>query len=131
METGDWIVCEHKVQVIKKMDNNRVQEVSDGSFSTGSWDLSDVCFPLTLKTKKISCFVEEWKLECHDKCSSLNLNWPDISRHFTDLWVRACKTQTEEEEISAYKAISDFAKKLIAIAEKKKEETIDGIKLFR
>jgi hypothetical protein len=95
-EKGDWCFCEFKLQQILEVDGDKVREVSDGSFRLSSSDLSDRCYPLDLKVKRISDSVSYYRDKLHE-IKSLNLNYPDLNRELIGRWCEMCNVRNDDK----------------------------------
>ena len=130
-QKGDWCFCEFKLQLVKNTEENRITEVSDGFFSLGSLDLSDRCFPLSLKTKCASDIVSNW----HDKFHAVNnigLNYPDLNRALISMWVELCENIDNDSEVQRiYDKINAFGNSVLKKCRNLQGEYVDGVQLFR
>lgn len=103
-KVGDWVVHEYNVVMIKRMQNGKVKEVSDGSMCQSSSDLT--VFPLTLRNR----YLVDWfhyKYEEIIKHGGRGLNYPDIHRYFSSRFNEACALPDSEKSGEKLKAIQD------------------------
>lgn len=130
-EVGEWCFCEFKLQQIKSTKDNRITGVTDGMFELGGRDLTDRCFPMDLKIKRISDTVAYWSDRFH-KLNAPGLNYPDLNRHLISAWVDMCEVKDDADKIKELnEALANFAMKIIQRVGDLRYETIDGLKLFR
>jgi hypothetical protein len=124
---GDWVFCEFKLQEILEVEENRVTSVHDGWFEMGSLDLSDRCFPLTVRNKVISDSFKNFSDQVH-AIRNNGLNYPDINRYLISKWVDCCEETNDEKIQKVYIEIEEFIDKLKDIHLDLK---INGINVFR
>lgn len=130
---GDWVIHNYEIKQIKRMEEGKVVEVTCGSFSTSSSDLTYDIRPLTLKTKRYAESIEYYYKELDKLPGSRSLNWPDINRHFSDLCLKAIddpKEKYQEGEVNKYlQEARDFVQKtrdaLSGV------QSVNGVDLFR
>lgn len=131
-KVDDWALHDHKIVVIKKIEEGRVTEVSTGYISTSGYDLSSRLFPFNLKGKLISEEFEQAYKDIHDAGVYMNLNFPDISNMISSKWVQAMRQQDNSEYVmGVYNDLKSFVlgfKDSIRVA---KSMTVQGVKLFR
>ena len=128
---GDWCFCEFKLQQIRKMENDKITEVSDGYLCLSSSDLSDRSYPIETKYKLISDEVQHWNDEIHE-LDNCGLNYPDIHRKLVEIWSEMCENADNQDKLQ--KLYDNLAKFGNAIVRKVKDlgfERIDGVRLFR
>jgi hypothetical protein len=122
-KVGDWAVFEREIVQIKDIREGLGCSVSDGLFETCG-HLLDRLRPLTLRNKRIT----EWFAWHYRELKKINgergFNYPDISRHFAQLVLRAI--DGEDDDQSAF----DEAQAFIREARDYKTE-IQGVQLFR
>lgn len=98
-KTGDWCFCEFKLQQILETEENRVTEVSDGSFRMSGNNLSDRCLSLDLKIKRVSDYVSYWSDRFH-KLNNNSLNYPDLNRELIQRWAEMCENINDEKVVT-------------------------------
>lgn len=91
---NEWVFCEFKLQQITEMEGERVTSVKDSLFEMGSRDLSDCCFPLSLRNKRISDEFAWHKDKLHRE-GARGLNFPDIHRWMVDKWAETMRDRDE------------------------------------
>jgi hypothetical protein len=128
---GDWCFYEAELVQIKRMEGNKICEVTTGTINTSSSDLSEVCFPLELPIKRISDGVEWYKKEFH-RLGSPGLNHPDINRKVNRLWANTCN-HLENDKLfqSSWEEVEKFCNAVIKKINDLKSEDVDGVNLFR
>ena len=87
-KAGDWAVFDLKIVQIKEICENGCCEVSDGMFAT-SGHLLDRLRPLTLRNKAVTEYFDYWYEELRKINGNAGFNYPDISRHFSQLALNA------------------------------------------
>lgn len=127
---GEWCFCEFVLQQVQETKDNRITSVSDGMFSLGSNDLSDRCYPLTMRIKRISDTVKHWSNEFH-KLHHNNLNHPDLNRELIRRWVEMCEESDDKKLQELYDSLSEFGNSVIRKINDLRYEQIEGINLFR
>jgi hypothetical protein len=130
-KVNEWCFCEFKLQQITDMEGDRVTSVSDGMSILCSSDLSDRCFPLDLKIKRITDAVAESYDLLHLK-SKVNLNYPDLKRAFVSRWVEGCKVKDDEKYFSAWLAsFRGFNNAIWDKINQTKDFEVEGVRLLR
>jgi hypothetical protein len=128
---GDWCFCEFKLQQVKKTEEDRITEVSDGFISHSSSDLSDRCYPFEMKYKLISDEVAYWNRtfrELHNNA----LNYSDLNRKLIEMWCEMCDNADNEETLKTlYRKLSEFGNAIVSKVRDLSYEEIDGVRLFR
>lgn len=122
-KTGDWAVFDRSVVQIKEIRDAGACSVSDGWFET-SGRLLERLRPLTLRNKCIAERFEHWYDELRKINGEAGFNYPDISRHFSQLALQAMDDPSKDE--APFNAARDF----ISDARDYKP-IIQGIGLFR
>ena len=126
----DWCFFEFNLVQIQEVKEGRVTSVSDGSFNTGGWDLSDRCLPLTLRTSAISDTLEYWSNRLHKEGNNA-LNYPDIHRKLVDLWYEWCLTEAKSDAAhTAADRVRDFAEGILRRVKQDQSEEIEGVRLL-
>jgi hypothetical protein len=85
----DWVYFEFTLGQVREMEEGRVTRFSDGSFSTGGYDLSNSCVPLSTTMKLIAEVYAAIGRRIHEE-GSPGLNFPDIHRWLVGRWRMAC-----------------------------------------
>ncbi len=131
LNKNEWCFCEFKLQQITETTEGRITSVSDGNFSLGSYDLTDKCFPITMCIKVISDRVAYWSDQFH-KLKISSLNYPDLNRELIRRWVEVChnseNTKIVQERLSA---LDEFGKTVLDRLHNAKQESVEGVRLFR
>ncbi len=125
-KVGDWVYEDFTLNQIKRMEGIRVTEITDGSFSRSGSDLG--CYPLTIRNKVISEAFQHYYKKLDDVRS---LNFPDIRRHFDDLWEQAVEDKSDENVKEIYNKISLFVNNILELAAQRKQTKIQGVDIFR
>lgn len=113
MKVGDWVYCEFELGQIKRMEDGRITEFTDGAFSHSSFNLTDRCFPLSIGIKLISDEYACWSTRLHREGSNV-LNYPDIHRWLVAHWVETCTTPEDKDFIKRrYHALATFCKDVL------------------
>lgn len=130
-EVGEWCFCEFKLQQIKSTKEDRITGVTDSMFELGGNDLTDRCFPLDLKIKRISDTVAYWSDSFH-KLNAPGLNYPDLNRYLISAWVDMCEAKDDDTKLKELnEALGEFGRKVLQRIDDLRYETIEGLKLFR
>ncbi len=128
-KVGDWCFCEWELKQITKIENNKILETSDGSFSHGG-NLTDRCFPLDMKIKQISDSFEYYYKPIRD--IKLNINHPDIHWKFVDMWIEMCEHKDDKNFLEiGYKNIENFQKDILEKIEQIKNMQLRDIYIMR
>jgi hypothetical protein len=128
---GEWCFCEFKLQLIMKTKENRITEVSDGMFNLVSSDLSDRCYPLELKVKRISDTVVYWSEKFHELKNNA-LNHPDLNKELIRRWVELCNHREDKNRSKElYDSLSNFSSSVLRKVEDLNLEEVEGVRLFR
>ena len=132
MKVGDWIIFEYGIVQIKEVENGRVTDVSDGSFSTSGRDLSDRCYPLTLSNKNAADYVESYSARVHRE-GGPGLNYPDLHGKAVQLahGIMSLPESDIEGRKKAYEAVSNFYRTLFDTLRDSKRLSVEGVSLFR
>jgi hypothetical protein len=120
LKEGDWVVFDMKIGQIKKL--GEFDEFSDGMFST-SGRLMDKFRPLNLRNKRIAETMEYFYRSLNKIDGERGFNYPDISRHFSQLTLDAIDGPDSEQ---MFDRAQDFVRRA-----RKYKDTIDGVRLFR
>lgn len=126
---GDWVFCEFALQQIKETKGDRITSVTDGFFELSGQDISDRCFPLTVKNKRVSDEVEKWSKRFH-ALNGPGLNYPDLKRELIRRWVEMCEAD-EKDLQKLYASIGEFGRKIEQRVQELKYEEIEGVNIFR
>lgn len=121
-KAGDWAVFEKEIVQIKEIREYGCS-VSDGSFET-SGQLLNRLRPLTLRNKRITEWFAWHYRELRKIRGERGFNYPDISRHFAALALRAIDGPKDD------KAPFDEAQEFIRQARDYVPQ-IQGVPLFR
>jgi hypothetical protein len=127
---GDWCFCEFELKQVIETSDNRITEVSSGYSRLSSRDLSDRCFPLTLRIKVISDSVNYWSRKFHEtNCN--NLNHPDLNRELIKRWVSICETSDDDDLTNKkIKSLEEFGKSVINKVDNLRCEQVEGVRIF-
>lgn len=130
-KVDDWCFCEYKLQQIMEVDENGdVRDVSDGNFRHSGY-LTDRCYPVDMKVKRISEHVSYWRDKFH-KLNHNSLNMPDINRALVDKWCEMCDNREDLEKWKELGAnLDDFCEKIVAKVNGVKDDTVEGVMIFR
>jgi hypothetical protein len=130
-KVGDWCFHEAELVQIKKMEGDRICEVSTGMVNVSSNDLSDMCFPMELTIKRISDAVEYYKKEFH-RIGPSGLNHPDINRKVHELWANTCNHFGDDKLFqSNWEKVEKFCDAVLRKIKDVKSEDVNGVELFR
>ena len=131
MKPNDWVYCEFKLGQIDSMEDERVTGFTDGSFHMGGNDLSDRCFPLNMRIKRISDEYDFVSDKLHKEGTNA-LNYPDIHRWLVNHWVETCLCSDDKDlRIARYGKLNDFCDKVLQKCRDFKFETVEGVRLGR
>lgn len=126
---GDWVFCEFVLQMVKETKDDRITSVTDGFFEMGGRDLSDRCYPLTIKNKRISDEVQGWRTRFH-ALNAPGLNYPDLIRELVRRWIEMCEAN-EKDLQKLYDSLGEFGRKIENRVQDLKYEEVDGVNIFR
>lgn len=121
-KVGDWAVFERDIVQIKEIRDYGCS-VSDGSIET-SGQLFDRLRPLSLRNKRITEWFAWHYRELNKVRGERGFNYPDISRHFSKLALRAIDGPDEDK--SPFEEAQDFIRQARDYAPE-----IQGVNLFR
>lgn len=121
-KAGDWAVFDRDVVMIKEIREGESCSVSNGHVET-SGQFLDRLRPLTLRNKH----TVEWFESLYDSLRKIRgeggFNWPDISRHFSALTLRALDNA---EDDSPFNEAREFVQQA-----RDYRPYIQGVSLFR
>lgn len=123
-KVGDWAIYNLEIIQIKEIRENDIAIISDGCFET-SGRLLDRLRPLTLRNKHIIERLEYYYKELNKIDGERGFNYPDISRHFSNLAIKAIDGSDD-----VYREVMSLAASFIREANEYTKE-IQGVKLFR
>lgn len=127
-QVGDWCFFEFKLTQVKEVgDGGRVTSVSDGAFTTGSYDLSDRLVPLSGRNNWISKEFESISKELH-KNGVPGLNYPDIATHLVKLWLEAVDTSDNDDLREVYDRAYHFRDGILSATN---VPAVQGVRVFR
>lgn len=126
----DFCFCEFTLQQIKEIKENRITSVSDGVCSMSSHDLSDRCFPLDLKIKRISDTVAYYSNKFH-ALKNNSINYPDLNRELIKRWVNMCNCTDDKELQKLYDSLGSFCNSVIEAVENLNFIQIEGVNIIR
>lgn len=126
---GEWVLYEHKVAQVKKVEDHRVTCVSTGLIESSGNDLA--VFSLTLQGKNCA----DWYQHQYDYLYSLygsgKLNWVDISRRITIMWIKTMAALGTKEADGLFKGATEYVREIADALEKVNSMVAsDGTKLF-
>ena len=126
-KVGDWAVFERGIIQITEMREGGAIEVADGTFRTFG-HLLDRLRPLTLRNKRIAEWFDFYYRELGHINGERGFNYPDISRHFNKLMLRAIDEGSEDgpETNEPFDLATDFVRSARDYA-----PVIQGVQLFR
>jgi len=131
LKVGDWCFSNFELCQVKRISDGRVTEVSTGIISRSGHDLTESCFPLEMKIKRISGSVEYWYKKLHE-LHHLNLNYPDIVRSLEERWIEMCHAKDDDKAVSAmYENLQSFCRQIIEMANSMKDKRVEGIAIMR
>jgi len=121
-KVGDWVILDLSIGQITKLEGDGYATFADGMVET-SGRIADRFRPLTLTNKRIVETFDIYYDRLREIDGEAGFNYPDISRHFSDLVLMAIDQQdmnTAREQ--ALQFVSDAEVYL---------EVIQGVRLFR
>jgi len=132
-KVGDWCFCEYELKVVKEVEKDgRVSSVSTGYFMTGSHDMRDRMYPLTMSGRTISDSYQLSNKKLHDLKGTNSLNFPDIRRWYTNAWVRAMDLIGDNDAVSAeIKLMHEFEQEIIKAFESHRGFRVREVYLYR
>lgn len=132
-KAGDWCFFEHKLAMVKEVAaDGRVTEISDGYFSTGSFDLRDRMFPMDLRGKCISDEYRSQYDKLHKESRGVNLNFPDFHRWFVDKWAKCMKRRNDDEVVKvSYEELNRFVRGILDAVSNQRKRSVMGVRLMR
>lgn len=120
---GDWAVFERDIVQIKEIREGGGCSVSEGSSETSGM-LLDQLRPLTLRNKRTIEWFAYYYRRLRDINGERGFNYPDISRHFNKLVLRAI--DGAEDDKAPFDEATEFVSKARDYA-----PVIQGVPLFR
>lgn len=123
-KVGDWVIFDLKVGQIKELRGHGCASFSDGWFET-SGHLCDRFRPLTLNNKRAVEYFDTIYGRLREIDGQAGFNYPDISRHFSDLALRAIDANVDDA-----KQFFDAANEFVSDA-RHYARVIQGLRLFR
>lgn len=127
MNIGDKVYFDFEEGVIDNIRDGKIKSVSFEYTSTGSYDMTDRCFPANNHTKYISDRIRSYYEMILDARGVMNLNIPDIHKTYVEYWLQALKENTEENLAQA----GMFTKLILNKIDELKKEEIFGIRILR
>lgn len=124
---NQWLFCSYEFGQITDMEGDRVTGFTTGTFRTGSHDLSDRCFPLTMEVKRLSEVFAYESARLHREGAS-GLNYPRMHDWLVDHWCHACVAVDPKRQQELVKEASDFVTQMLKLQDL---ETGYGFPLFR
>ena len=128
-QVGDWCFCHFKLQMVKEMREGRIVTVSDGSFELGASDLTNDCFPLSLRGKQVTDAFDYHYRRLHTELNDGRYNFPDFNRHAISEWRKCMEDYDKFDEGAERFAI--WCDSVIEQASCLHEMNVGGIPLFR
>jgi len=122
-KVGDWAVFDREIVQIKEIRDEGGCTVSDGTCGTSGM-LLDRLRPLTLRNKSTIEYFAYYYRQLSTIDGEGGFNFPDISRHFSSLALRAM--DGPEEDKAPYAEAQDFFKMA-----REYVPVIQGVSLFR
>jgi hypothetical protein len=122
-KAGDWAVFDLKIVQIKEIRDSGCCEVSDGMFATCGHLLGRLR-PLTLRNKAITEYFDYWYGELRNINGNAGFNYPDISRHFSQLALNAI--DGDPKDASNHDLATEFVREA-----RRYTPVIQGVGLFR
>lgn len=133
MKLHDWVIHDYKIKQITRVEDGMIREVSCGSFSCSSTDLTPSCRPLTLTSKRMAECFDHYYDQLRNTHGSNALNWPDIHRYLCGLCLKAIdspKRKYAEGELNPFVAEGqEFVRKTKDALEGMPD--VNGVRLFR
>ena len=130
-QTDDWVLHDYKVKQITSMEYGKIRNVSDGSFSHGSLDLTPWVRPLTLRNLCFATNFDYHYCAIKEVEKGANLNWPDIHNKLVALWLEEIDASNEIEldtaMINTRKWVNDFVRSVRDSVNK----SCGGVQMFR
>lgn len=129
-QVGDWVISRYRIQQITKMEGNAVREITDGYIRQSALSLN--VRPLNLRSKVFAESFQRYDEKLRNLNGSNSLNWPDISRHFEALCMKAIdySGHLDEGQMNPYlKEGQEFVSKVqdaMSVS-----TVIDGVRLRR
>lgn len=131
IKKGEWCFCEFELSQIVKTQENRITERTNGYISHSGHDLSDRCFPLDVKIKRISEEVEYWSKAFHSLKTN-SLNHPDLHRELVSRWAMMCENKDNEDEVnSLFESLRKFGQAVLDKVNEAKGQIVEGVSIFK
>ncbi len=128
-KVGDFIFCEHELQQITEMKDDKIAGVSNGCISMYSNSLNDECFELSLRNKNISNEFHKVYKDLH-KLNARSLNYPDLCRYLVVKWCE-CVEAKDEDIRQKYEELYQWYKEIEDTINESRKRTVDGVRVYR
>lgn len=128
LKEGSWVFNEFELKQIKRIEDGKVKEVSDGVGLLGGYDL--VCFPVTMKIKRISDNVAYYSNKLDDG-DYHGLNYPDIHRWLRSRWEEMCNNLSDENVKKVNNNIELFYTCILKVLNDTKDTVVCGVRVFK
>ncbi|MGL4260998.1 MAG: hypothetical protein ACRCTX_05205 [Afipia sp.] len=126
---GDWVYHDYELCQVVRIDGERVKEVTTGIISTSSYEL--MCFPLTIKIKRISDNWMYCERKIRDADGGRRLNWPGIHRSLVQSWKKAVDVSDDGQLLQAeFDACDQFVRDVIEGINSAKKISVGGVAIF-
>jgi len=122
-KVGDWVICGKDIGQIKRLDDNGVDEFSNGWTDRSGTGLSKKFRALTLENKRVVESISARYDLLREIDGEAGFNYPDISEYFDQLVLTCIDYVNLTEAILKATAFVEAAKKYTPV--------IDGVRLFR
>ena len=130
LKKGTWISMDFDVYMLKEDEKfvGAQLELSNGTIAT--WlSPRESGFPLTLRSRVIGMCFEHYYRDLRDKVGGININWPDIHRHYCSQFRYAILADNNDALSSIQDKIRDFnrevAEQLVGV------KSVQGVRIFR
>ena len=130
MKIGEFVFYEFELCQIKKMDGNKITAVCSVNFETSGFDLSELCRPLTLRTKIISDNFAYYNKKFHENEYKAILNYSDIYQWLVNKWIAACDTDNETALNKKLEEVKEFYNETIKLCESTKSICVKGVRVL-
>lgn len=133
LKKGTWVAYEYDIWMLKE-DEGSVADRRDSTAISNAvvetWvNVRERCFPLTIRSRHIGMWFEYERRDLDRKTKGVNLNWPDIHRHFCEAFRRCIEANSNEEVIEIQNRIRSFAVEVSAKVNR--IGAVEGVRVLR
>lgn len=133
LKKGTWVSYEYDVWMLKEDENSDPRKRGSTNISNAvveTWiEVRERCFPLTIRSRSIGMYFEYYRKDLSAKTQGVNLNWPDIHRHYCDLFRKCIEADTKEEVCAIQESLVKFNDEILQKV--RAVGAVIGVQVFR